>query len=216
MLRIVFSILLFLSPILTFGADFVAGKDYEIIENNASLDVGNNVASITEFFSFGCPWCYRIEDTLNQWVESQGKNVYYKKIPVVFNKDWEYYAKAYYTANALSLSSKLNPALFKAILVDKQPLNSNDAMISFLKLHGVDETTAQSAFVHSPSIDMQMSAGLSLMTLYHINTVPAVVVSHRYKTDLQMAKTKERMLEILNFLLAESKKTESKANVAHS
>lgn len=216
MLRIVFSVLLFLSPMLTFGADFVAGKDYEIIENHAPVGAADNVASVTEFFSFGCPWCYRIEDTLNQWVENQGKHVYYKKIPVVFNKDWEYYAKAYYTINALALSSQLNPILFKAILTDKQPLNSNDAMIGFLKLHGVDETTAKSAFIHSPSIDMQMSAGLSLMTQYHINTVPAVVVNHRYKTDLQMAKTKERLIEILNFLLAESKKTESKANVAHS
>lgn len=207
MLKFIFYTLLMVASLTSYGADFVAGKDYVILNDKSPLSTSVDISSVTEFFSYGCPWCYRLEPSLMTWVNKKGSKIYYKKIPVVFNKDWEYYARAYYTANALSLDAQLNLVLFKAILDDKKPLNNNESMINFFTKNGVDVATAQSAFGHSPSIDIAVSSGQTLMTRYRINAVPSFVVNNQYKTDLQMAKTEERLFAILDYLL---KKSETK------
>ena len=204
MAKYLLSLLMLMTSLMSFGAEFVVGTDYEIIKNDKPSRHLNKNIPVTEFFSFGCPWCYRLEPALNRWVHQQGSKINFKKIPVIFNKDWDYYAKAYYTAEALSLNSILNPALFKAILNDKKHLNSQQAMIDFLTQHGVDLTTAKSAFDHSPSIELNLVKSQRLMVNYRINAVPAIIINDQFKTDLQMAKTEERLFAILDYLLTKS------------
>lgn len=204
MLKYIFSMILLCVSLASFSADFVAGKDYEIIKQASQVDSIKKAVSVTEFFSFGCPWCYRLEPTITKWAEQHKSKIHFKKIPVVFHKDWEYYAKAYYVSKALSLTSTLDPALFKAILKDKLPLNSDKAMIEFFIHQGVDPTTAKSAFSYSTSIEMSVKTGQELMGRYQIKAVPALVVNNQFKTDLQMAKTEERLLAILDFLVQQS------------
>ncbi len=103
-----------LLPTLAFAEDFVAGKDYEIV-NGSTATTNKNKVAVTEFFSYGCPWCYRIEPSLASWVKKQGTKIQFSRVPVVFHKDWSYYAKAYYTVHLLGLDAKLNPALFKVV-----------------------------------------------------------------------------------------------------
>lgn len=208
MFKVLFATILFSVSLISHGADFVAGKDYEVL-NKANKN-SHQVVNITEFFSFGCPWCFRVEPAVDHWVEQHKNDIRFKKIPVVFNKDWEYYAKAYYAAEALSLNSTINPALFKAILTDKTSLNNDQAMIDFFVKQGVTPEIAKSAFTQSPSIELSIKHGLALMARDHITAVPAFVVNGQYKTDLQMAKTEERLFEILDFLISLSNNTELK------
>lgn len=198
MLKKVLSLLVLL-PNLIFAADFVEGKDYQIVAK-AAIEA-NKTPLITEFFSYGCPWCYRIDAPFNQWAANLNKNDLVNKVPVVFKPDWELYAKAYYTAKTLALSDKLSPLLFKAIQEKNSSLNSKAAMINFFVANGVDREIANSAFEHSPTIDMRVKSGMELMAHYQITAVPAFVVNNKYKTDLQMAGSPERLFEILNYLV---------------
>jgi thiol:disulfide interchange protein DsbA len=203
------SIFLLLVSFTSFAAEFVVGQDYDVIKNSESTGSTTKAINVTEFFSFGCPWCYKLEPAVNSWVAKQGTKINFNKVPVIFNKDWDYYARAYYTAQALSLNDKLNPALFKEILDNKQALNTKDTMIAFLCKNGVDSAAAQSAFNHSPSIDLDVATSQRLMGNYHISAVPAFVVNNQFKTDLQMAKTEKRLFEILEFLLAQDNKKQA-------
>lgn len=189
-------------PAIAFAATFVEGKDYVVVSNPQSAP--SKTPIIQEFFSYGCPWCYKIETPLNEWANSLGKNVQFERVPVVFKPSWELYAKAYYTAKTLALSNKLNPALFKAIQVEHQTLDSKQAMIHFFTTHGVDREIAKSAFENSPTIDMKVQTGMGLMGTYQISAVPAFVVNNKYKTDLQLAGSPERLLQILDFLARKS------------
>lgn len=194
-------VLLLLLPTMAIAAEFVEGKDYLVITNPPTLEVKSKVATVIEFFSFGCPWCYKIELPLEQWASKMGKNVQLERVPVVFKPEWELYAKAYYTAKTLAMSNKLNPALFKAIQDDKNPLISKQAMINFFASQGVDREIAKSAFENSPTIDMRVKNGMGLMGQYQINAVPAFVVNNKYKTDLQLAGSPERLLQLLDYLV---------------
>jgi thiol:disulfide interchange protein DsbA len=130
-----------------------------------------------------------------------GKNVQFERIPVVYQPNWELYAKAYYTAKALALTDKLNPILFKTIQTDKNPLATKQTMTNFFVAQGVDREIAKSAFENSPTIDMRVQSGMALMATYQVNAVPAFVVNNKYKTDLQLAGSPERLLQILDYLV---------------
>ena len=43
------------------------------------------------------------------------------------------------------------------------------------------------------------------MATYQVRAVPAFVINNQYKTDLQMAKTEERLFAILDFLLGKAR-----------
>src|ERR1700733_2552124 len=131
MLKRFFSIVICILPMLVFAEDFVPGKDYEIINQLSAKKVESAGIPVVEFFSYGCPWCYRIESFITEWTKQQGNKIAFSRVPVVFNKDWEPYAKAYYTIHLLGLEATLNPALFTAIQTQKQVLNTNQAMIDF-------------------------------------------------------------------------------------
>ncbi|EHL31894.1 thiol:disulfide interchange protein DsbA/DsbL [Legionella drancourtii] len=190
-----------LLPTMIFAAVFVEGKDYQIVANPQAIANKSKTPLIQEFFSYGCPWCYKIETPLHAWVNSMGKSVQFERIPVVFKPSWELYAKAYYTAKTLALSDKLNPLLFKAIQVERTPLESKQTMINFFVTQGVDREIAKSAFENSPTIEMKVQTGMALMATYQISAVPAFVINNKYKTDLQLAGSPERLLEILAYLV---------------
>lgn len=207
MLRPLLFILLLL-PSMTFAETFVAGKDYEVI-TGVNDAVTNNKIDVTEFFSYGCPWCFRIEPSLTQWVKQHDTAIEFKRIPVVFNKEWIYYAKAYYAANLLGVGDKFNSLLFKAIQTDKLQLTNNQAMIDFFIAQGIPKETAESAFTNSTTVDMNVNEGNVIMGQLHINAVPAIVINNHYKTDLQMAQGEERLFKIIDYLLAKSESKDS-------
>jgi len=196
--------ILFFLPTIALAAEFIEGKDYQLIANPQAADNKSKTPIIQEFFSYGCPWCYKMETPLNEWAGKMGKNIQLERVPVVFKASWELYAKAYYTAKTLALSDKFNPLLFKTIQEDKKPLDSKQSMINFFIAQGVDKEIANSAFENSPTIDMRVHNGMALMASYQINAVPAFVINNKYKTDLQMAGNPERLLEILNYLARKS------------
>lgn len=203
MLKKLISLLLFI-PSLLFAAAFSEGKDYQLVSGvQLSTTKNNKMPVVTEFFSYGCPWCYRIEAPFKEWTQANS-GVAVNRVPVVFKPEWELYAKAYYTAKTLAMVDKLNPLLFKTIQDEKKLLDSKQAMIDFFVAQGVDREIAQSAFERSPTIDMQVKNGMALMAQYHINAVPAFVINNKYKTDLQMAGSPERLFEIMNFLSRKS------------
>jgi thiol:disulfide interchange protein DsbA len=190
--------LFLLLPTLALSASFVEGKDYQILTHPQAKS--NKTPIIQEFFSYGCPWCYKIESSLNDWVSKMGKNLEFERVPVVFKPSWELYAKAYYTVKTLALADKMDSLLFKTIQDEGNPLDTRQAMINFFIAQGVDKEIAQSAFEHSSTIDMRVQNAINLMASYQINAVPAFVVNNKYKTDLQMAGSQERLLELLNYL----------------
>lgn len=194
--------ILFLLPTIALADQFVEGKDYQVVLAPAAMEVKNKGPVVTEFFSYGCPWCYKMEAPLSDWKAKLNKNVQFEKIPVVFKPNWDLYAKAYYTAKTLALSDKLNPLLFKIIQNEKHPLTSKQAMIDFFVAQGVDKEIAKSAFENSPSIDLRVNDGMALMARYEITGVPAFIVNNKYKTDLQMAGSPERLFAILDYLVS--------------
>lgn len=201
MIQYVIAMVLFCMPMLTMSATFVEGKDYEVIQAAGATAYQGGPVHVTEFFSYGCPWCYRLEAPMIEWTLKQGKAIHFSKVPVVFHENWDDYARAFYMLEALSLGKTVHEALFKTIIVDKQPLDSHQSLVDFFTKNGVDKGVAESAFSHSPSIELKLKVDEGLMAKFRINVIPTLVVNHQYKTNLQMAKTEGRLFEVLDYLV---------------
>ncbi len=206
--KILFCTLFFMIAFKGFAETFVEGKDYITLNQPSSADKSQPV-QVMEFFSYGCPWCARLDPELNKWATQKGTLVSLQKTPVIFNKDWAVYAKAFYTVQAFKPSDQSNATLFKAIVADKKTLNTSAAMVQFLTEMGIDKASAESAFNHSPSMDIKINQSKKLMMNYQIKAVPAVVVQEEYKTDLQMAGSTERFFKILDYLVEKAKSAKS-------
>ena len=167
---------------------FIAGKDYKVLSQNIALaePAKPGFVEVKEFFSYGCPWCYKLEPDIAKWYRNLPKHVLFSRVPVVFEPGWDIYAKAYYTAKILGLSRPMSAALFDAIQVKKQKLSNNDAMIKFFIKMGVKEKIAKSAFLRSPTIESKLREAVAQMQLLQVNSVPCFVINNRYKVDIAM------------------------------
>lgn len=201
MFKIMSTLIMLLMPMLTMSATFTEGQDYEVIKTQDATTHPDGSALVTEFFSYGCPWCYRLEKPVSEWVIKQGKAIHFSRVPVVFRPDWSYYARAYYIVDSLTLPKAVHEALFTAIITDKQPMNTNQAMVEFFTKHGVDTSLAESVFANSPSIELRLQTDQALMAKFQMTAIPSFVVNNQYKTNLQMAKTEQHLFEILDYLV---------------
>ena len=198
------SFILVLIPALVFAApkaNFVEGTDYQVL-SDVPVAHNNKQVEVVEFFSFGCPWCYRLEPSIDQWVKTKPKNVEFKRVPAVFQPGWQIYAKAYYTAVALGVEDKIVPKLFAAVQDNGQKLSTEEDMAEFFVKHGVKKEDFESAFSFSPSIDLKMNQGDKLMREYKIFQIPTIVVDGKYYTNSQMAKgDSQRLLDTVDYLI---------------
>lgn len=182
---------------------YLEGKDYQVIAGVTSVTSATaGQILVKEFFSYGCPWCFELEEQLSQWRQTLPKQVVFKRIPVIFEKGWDVYAKAYYAADALGLEKKFTPLLFKAVQEQNLPLDNPSKMISFFVEHGVDEAVAHSALTSSPSINAKLKMGMQEMQALRVFAVPCLVINDTYKVDLKMVNgDPEKLFEVARFLI---------------
>lgn len=183
---------------------YIEGTDYEVIATNSSIpSFPEKTITVTEFFSYGCPWCYELEPRLQAW--RKPSYVDFNRVPVIFERNWDYYAKAYYIAQALGIEKKITPKLFNAIQEKNETLGSNNAMEKFFTEQGVRKSIAQTAFEASPTLDAEVKEGVRLMQAYQVYVVPTIVIDGKYRTDLRMAASDKKLISIVDFLIAKRK-----------
>ncbi len=201
-------VLLSCAALFAHAEKFVAGEDYIELPTTTVTPSSNNKTTVVEFFSFGCPACFNLEKILDGWVQTHKNTVLFSRIPVVFHSEWEVYAKAYYTADALALLPAASDKLFEAVQVTHTPLQNNNEMVNFfIKEFKTNPDMTKSAFEQSPSIDLKVKDGMVKAAQLEINRIPAFIVNDRYKTDLGMAKNPKRLIEILDDLVKKSTHT---------
>lgn len=193
----------FLSQAFAASPTFEANKDYAVLKGMpyAKPDKSGNIRVI-EFFSYGCHWCSNLEPELETWLKSKPTNIEFERVPVVFNAAWIPLAKAYYTAKALNVETKLTPALFKAAADSNIDLSNPQALGNVFTQNGVSASDFDSAYNFSPSIDAQMNKGLNLARAYNIMYTPTIIIAGQYSVDSGMSKGDgKRMMQTVEYLI---------------
>ncbi len=189
---------------LLFSAILQAEQGYQSI-SPAQPTRNPDKVEVIEFFWYGCPSCYRLEPTLNEWLKNKPDNVEFIRQPAIFSQVWGDHAKAFFTAEALGVVEKVHADLFDAIQNKKQALRTEDQLAKFFAKHGVSAADFRNAY-NSFLVDAKMRKAKSMAPRYGITGVPALVINGKYKTSAQLAKSYENMVKVVDSLIAQESK----------
>lgn len=219
---VLFALLLF--PLMSLAASsdknsqFTEGKQYKIVTPSATiparLQVPANKVLVVEFFNYGCPWCFHLEPTLEKWLKTKPADVKFERVPVVFERGWQVYAKAYYAAKALNKLDTITPNIFNAIHKKGLNLASEPALEKFFLSQGVSKQDFESAYNFSPGIGVELQRAKSLMLAYKVFQIPTIIVDGKYITNAAMAKGSDKtLMHVVEFLVkkAQAEKAAAKA-----
>ena len=199
------SLLILAMPISALYAEYNEGIEYKSIARPMSTDDPSKV-EVMELFWYGCPHCYRLEPHLKAWLKQQPKSVNFVRVPAVFNPNWAYHAKIYYTADLLGVLDKMHPAIFNAMHVNRKKLNSDGEVLALFKKFGVSDKDFNSTF-NSFAVDSLVRKATDITRRANISGVPSLVIEGKFVTDGPMGNGHEGMLKIADFLIQRELKT---------
>lgn len=203
-LRITSVFLMLCFSVWAWSADaFKEGVDYKVLEQPGAVD-DPALIEVREFFWFGCPHCFQLEETLEAWRKTMPAGATFVRTPPALNDAWTPHAHAYYVAELMGKADEISVALFDAIHVKKQVIRSDDELAAFFTRFGITEEEFLQKY-NSFAVRTKVRAAKSLATGYQLHGVPGLVINGKYFVDLALAKSNPRMMEIVNFLIAKEK-----------
>ena len=158
-----------------------------------------------DFFWYGCPYCNLFEPELESWLAGTPDNVDFIRVPAVIRPGWSIHARAFYTAAALGVLDPLHAQLFAALHENQQELDDLDALARIFSEQGVDRARFEEVF-NSEEVNRKVQEAGMLTRRYGIDSVPAIVVNGRYRTNPVLAGGAGRILDAVNALIASQKK----------
>lgn len=159
---------------------------------------------VVEFFWYGCPHCYALEPVIESWVKKAPQDVQFKRVPAVFNQQWEIAGRAYYALEALGELNRLHKPLFDAIHRDGLRITDERALTAWLNKNGVD-VGKFSAATKSFAVESKLKRAKQLLELAKLDGVPALVVNGRYVITTEIG-SHEKMLAAVDQLVMRARK----------
>ncbi len=184
------------------GANPQVGTDFLKLETVVPVETGAGKIEVIEFFSYMCPHCNAFESTFSAWVKKVPKDVVVRRVPVHFLANFEVLQRMYYAMEAMNLVDKLHAKVFAAVHVEHRSFGNADVAADWLASQGVDRAKFLAQF-NSFSVVTKATRAKQLTTAYAVDGVPALGVAGRFYTDGAMAKSMDRALQVVDFLVAE-------------
>lgn len=194
-----FCLLALLLPFTVQAADFKEGVHYFKLPQPVRTADPEKV-EVVELFGYTCPHCNNFEPVVEHWHKNQPDSVNFVRIPVVFNRSWEPYARAYYSSELMKTLDKTHQATFDAIHIQRQRLNNEKAISDFYGDLGVDTAAFEKMF-NSFAVNMKLKQGESKVRGYAITGVPSMVVNGKYRVTVDSAGGQKQMLDVVNYLV---------------
>jgi thiol:disulfide interchange protein DsbA len=179
---------------------FKPGVDYKVLEQPGATDDPTKV-EVREFFWFGCPHCFALESTLEEWRKQMPAGAVFVRTPPALNDAWTPHSHAFYVAELMGKGEEVTVAMFDALHVKKQSVRSEDELAAFFTRFGMTEDEFREKY-NSFAVRTKVRAAKNLAMGYQLHGVPGLVINGKYFVDLALAKTNPRMMEIVNFLIA--------------
>jgi thiol:disulfide interchange protein DsbA len=186
-----------LASVLSAIAVAAAGPPAGFRQVAEATDVPNPArVEVIDFFWYGCPYCNLFEPQLESWLASKPDNVDFIRIPAVIRPGWSRHARTFYTAAALGVVDPLHKQLFDADHADDL-----DELAALFSEQGIERSRFEAVF-NSAETGRKVQEAVRLTRLYGIDSVPAIVVNGRYRTNPVLAGGASRMLDAVNGLIA--------------
>lgn len=180
---------------------FQEGRHYQLLTAAQPTGFGPDKVEVLEIFWYGCPHCYTLEPHIEAWLaDGIPDEAEFRRMPASLNRSWQIHARAYFTAEALGILDEFHTPMFRELNVNRNPLNTPEALASFFAQFGVSEDDFNEAF-NSFAVQAKLRRSDGLAKRYRITGVPAVVVNGKYVTGADVAGGIPQLFEVIDFLV---------------
>ena len=178
---------------------FKEGKDFIKLKKPVATDASAGKVEVIEFFWYSCPHCNAFEPAFEAWVKNAPANLSIHRIPVAFNASFVPQQKLYFALEAMNLLPKLHTTVFRAVHVERKPLNKDDAIFEWIGQQGVDVAKFKEAYNSFGTANLLRKA-TQLQESYQVEGVPSMGVGGKYYTDGTLAGSMQNVLQVVEYL----------------
>lgn len=163
--------------------------------------------TVEEVFSYACPHCNSFQPVVSNWHKNLPADVSFSRIPAIFNRSWEPYARAYLTFEAMGVTDKTHAPLFNALHNDRKPLRRIEDIADFVATLGVNKgefvSTAQSFAVNARINQVQTQT-----RRYQISGTPSLVIDGKYRIAAGGALQRyEELIQVADYLIEKQRQS---------
>lgn len=163
-----------------------------VVDNDARHEV-------VELFWYGCSHCFDFEPHVKKWKQSKAEDVYFVRVPAIFNAKWEQHARAYYALELMGELERGHDLLFSGIHEQGRGLHDIDSMARYFAANDIDEAQFRETF-KSFAVETKINRAKQLIRQYQVTGVPSVVIDGEYKTSASQAGGYPQVIEIIEDL----------------
>lgn len=178
--------------------EFIAGEDYEVLENPERRHPGANV-QVVEFFSYGCVHCKNFDPLITEWLETKPDNVDFTRVPVAFSPQWLVLAQTYYALEILGILEENHDRIFRRVHNTRTMFDSPEEVAEFIDGHGATAEQVLEAF-NSTEVRAKLREADVAQRQVVISAVPTLVVNGKYMISMDVGR--KVALEVTDYLIA--------------
>jgi thiol:disulfide interchange protein DsbA len=161
------------------GQELQAGKDYTAVTPAQATSTPDKVV-VMEFFSYACPHCFSFFPSVTAWAAKLPADVVFERTAVSLGRDvWSRPAQMFYAAQAMGKLEQIDGPMFRAIHVDRTPLNTDADFVAFAAKQGLDREQVASTF-SSFSVKSFQLRGDALAKAVRLPSVPTLMIDGKY------------------------------------
>ncbi|ENJ1789881.1 thiol:disulfide interchange protein DsbA/DsbL [Vibrio parahaemolyticus] len=179
------------------AAQFEEGKHYKVLDVEKATK-----PTVTEFFSFYCPHCYKFESVIENLKPALPKEARFEKVHVAFmGADMAVpMAKSYAAMVSLGVEDKMVPAMFAQIHQKRQAPKNEGELKKVFTDNGVDGNKFDAAYNSFAVSSMQKRFDKQFKEST-LTGVPGVVVNNKYIVIPNEVRSYAEYSELVNYLL---------------
>jgi len=178
---------------------FQEGEHYERISGPDVSDA-DGIIEVVEVFSYMCPHCANFQPHVEPWHSELPDDVEFSRVPVSFNRSWEPFARAYYTADVLDILDESHDRLFEALHGEGRNIRSISDLAEFHSEFGVSPESFTSTARSFP-VESRMRMGNASIGKWRVRSTPTLIINGKYRVSPRRGGTFEEMLEVADHLI---------------
>lgn len=166
---------------------------------------------VLEVLWLGCPHCYELEPYIEAWRKKKPANVKFVQEHVMWGPAHRAHGRLFYTLETLGRNDlvvkafdeihRRNNILLSPTGNDAQTLS---LQLAFAVANGVKEADFKREY-NGFTVNTRLQRAEEIMRRYKIEGVPHIIINGKYETDVGMAGNPERLVGLIDDLVATEK-----------
>ncbi|MEZ5537389.1 MAG: thiol:disulfide interchange protein DsbA/DsbL [Thiolinea sp.] len=180
---------------------FTENVDYAVITPPVSTQAEEGKVEVAEVFWYGCPHCYNLEPTINEYIKTKPDYVTFTRIPAMLDPTWVFHGKVFYVGRMLDPngSKDVHAKIFEALQKQRRRIGNDDQLRRFYQSLGfkLDEINN---ILKSMELKTKLDYARDITVKSHLDSVPTIIVNGKYLTSPSMVSGNKNLIEVINYL----------------